>query len=224
MQQLAPDLWVAHQPLKLVGAEFGARMTVVRLGSGGLFVHSPIAPTPELQAEMNALGPVQAIVAPNTYHHMYLPAFHAAFPEAQLYGAEGVALKQPTLQFTGVLGDLPEFLWAKELDQHHLDGMPKVNEVAFLHRASRTLILTDWLFNFNHSDSWWSRTFFRLAGAWKGPQQSRLLRLSVRDRDAARAARDHLLTWDFDRIIVAHGDIIPADGKAILRRATAWLG
>ncbi len=224
MQQLAPDLWVADQPLKLAGAEFGARMTIVRLGSGGLFIHSPISLTPALQAELAALGPVQAVVAPNTFHHMYLPAFLAAFPEALVYGAEGVAMKQPSVRFAGVLGDLPEFLWAKELDQHRIAGQPKVNEVAFLHRASHTLILTDWIFNFNTSDRWWTRTFLKIAGAWRGPLQSKLLRLTVKDRAAARASREHLLAWDFDRIVVSHGDIIPTGGKAVLRAATDWLG
>lgn len=35
LQQLAPDLWIADHRLKIMGAEFGARMTVFRLGSHG---------------------------------------------------------------------------------------------------------------------------------------------------------------------------------------------
>jgi hypothetical protein len=224
LQELAPELWVADHHLKLMGAEFGARMTIIRLGSGGLLVHSPITLSPALQAQIAALGPVEAVVAPNSMHHMYLPGFVQCFPMALAYGAEGVARKQPDVQFTGVLAEQPEFLWAKEVDQHRIAGQPKINEVAFLHRPTRTLLLTDWLFNFNRSDTWWTRTFLTLAGAWHGPAQSRLLRLSIADKAAARASRDHILGWDFDRIIVAHGDIIHSDGKAVLRKATAWLG
>lgn len=224
LQQLAPDLWIADHQLKIMGAEFGARMSVVRLGSGGLFVHSPVALTPALQAAIHKQGPVEAVVAPNAMHHMYLPAFVEAFPSALVYVADGVAAKHPDLPVTGLLGDEPEPLWALELDQHRIAGQPRINEVAFLHKPSRTLLLTDWLFNFNRSDTWWTRTFLRLAGAYHGPSQSRLLRLSIADRDAARRSRDRLLAWDFDRVIVAHGDIIPADGKAVVRKATAWLG
>lgn len=224
LQQVAPELWIADQPLKIMGAQFGARMTVIRLGSGGLFIHSPIEPTEAIKSGLAALGPVQAIVAPNTMHHMYLPAFARAYPQAQVFAAEGVARKQPEVQLQGVLGDLPEFLWGKEIDQHRVGGQPSLNEVAFLHRPTGTLLLTDWLFNFVRSEGWWTRTFLRLAGALGGPLQSRLHRLSVKDRAAARASRDHLLTWDFDRIVVAHGDIIESDGKAVLRRAAAWLG
>lgn len=224
LQQLAPDLWIADHQLKIMGAEFGARMSVIRLGSGGLFVHSPVTLTPELHAAIHKLGPVEAVVAPNAMHHMYLPAFTEAFPSALVYVADGVAAKHPDLQVTGLLGEEPEPLWALELDQHRIAGQPRINEVAFLHKPSRTLLLTDWLFNFNRSDTWWTRTFLRLAGAYHGPSQSRLLRLSIADRNAARTSRDRLLAWDFDRIIVAHGDIIPGDGKAVVRKATAWLG
>lgn len=226
LRQIAPELWVAEQPLKVLGAQLGARMTVIRLGSGGLFVHSPIDPTDALLAELAALGPVQAIVAPNAYHHMYLPAFVRAFPRAQVFAAEGVARKQPEVQLHGVLGDLPEFLWGREIDQHRLAGQPKMSEVAFLHRSSRTLIVSDWLVNFaaDKPTSWWSRSFIRLIGAFGGPQQSKVLRLTVTDRAASRASRAHVLAWDFDRIIVAHGDIVETDGKAVLQRATAWLG
>lgn len=224
LQQLAPDLWIADHQLKIMGAEFGARMSVIRLGSGGLFVHSPVALTPELHAAIHKLGPVEAVIAPNAMHHMYLPAFTESFPTALVYVADGVTAKHPDLQVSGLLGEEPEPLWAFELDQHRIAGQPRINEVAFLHKPSRTLLLADWLFNFNRSDTWWTRTFLRLAGAYHGPSQSRLLRLSIADRAAARASRDRLLAWDFDRIIVAHGDIIPCDGKAVVRKATAWLG
>ena len=224
LKQLAPDLWIVDHRLTIMGAEFGARMSVVRLGTGGLFVHSPVAPTPELRAAIHKLGPVEAVIAPNAMHHMYLPAFTECFPDALVYVAPGVTAKHPDLAITSLLGEEPEPLWALELDQHRIAGQPRINEVAFLHKPSRTLLLTDWLFNFNRSDTWWTRTFLRLAGAYHGPSQSRLLRLSIADRVAARASRDRLLAWDFDRVIVAHGDIIPNDGKAVLRKATAWLG
>ncbi|MBK7824817.1 DUF4336 domain-containing protein [Nannocystis sp.] len=58
LQQLAPALWIADHRLKIMGAEFGARMTVIRLGRGGLFVHSPVTLTPELHAEIPKLEAV----------------------------------------------------------------------------------------------------------------------------------------------------------------------
>ena len=223
LTQLAPDLWVAEKPLSVYGAQLGTRMTVVRLGSSGLFIHAPVPLTPEAQRELDDLGPVQAVVAPSSMHHLYIGEYMRAYPKAQFFAAEGVAKKRPELRFHGVLGDRPEFLWGSDIDQLPILGVPKINEVAFLHRASRTLILTDWLFNFSHSPSIWTRLYLRMTGAWGGPRQSKLLRSLIADRDAARTSTDRLLTWDFDRIIVAHGDIIPSNGHAVLREATAWL-
>lgn len=228
LNQLAPNLWVADQPLSVLGVQLGTRMTIVRLGSNGLFVHGPIALTPELQAEIDALGPVQAVVAPSAMHHLHIGDFMRAYPHAQFFAAEGVAKKRPELRFHGVLGDRPEFLWGSDLDQMPILGCPKVHEVAFLHRASRTLILTDWLFNFSHARTRFTpplltRLYLRLAGAWGGPRQSRLLRSFITDRGAALASTDRILAWDFDRVIVGHGDVIETGGHNALREATAWL-
>lgn len=237
LNQLAPDLWVADQPLSVLGIQLGTRMTVVRLGSSGLFIHAPIPLTPALQRELDDLGPVQAVVAPNAMHHLYIGDYMKAYPQAQFFTAEGVAKKRPELRFNGVLGDRPEFLWGSDIDQLPIRGCPKLNEVAFLHRASRTLLVSDWLFNFSSRASGpdsspqasgphrslLTRFYLRLTGAWGGPRQSRLLRTVITDKEAARASTERLLAWDFDRIIVCHGDILETGGHTALREATAWL-
>ena len=64
MRQLDSDLWITDSPLRFLGVEMGARMTVVRLPDGKLLLHSPIAPTPELVREVEALGPVAFLVRP----------------------------------------------------------------------------------------------------------------------------------------------------------------
>src|SRR5690242_14804067 len=66
LREPAPgQLWIAEMPAAKFGFEFGARMTVVRLPGGGLFLHSPIALTPELRRELDALGPVRCVIAPS---------------------------------------------------------------------------------------------------------------------------------------------------------------
>lgn len=225
LNQLAPDLWVAEKPLSVLGVRLGTRMTVVRLGSSGLFIHAPVPLTPDLQRQLDDLGPVQAVVAPSALHHLFIGEYMRAYPKAQFFAAEGVAKKRPELRFHGVLGDRPEFLWGSDLDQLPIRGCPGLNEVAFLHRASRTLILTDWLFNFSaaHRTSLWTRLYLRMVGAWGGPRQTSRLRAAITDRDAARVSVDRILGWDFDRVILAHGDIIETGGHAALQSATEWL-
>jgi len=47
--------------------------------------------------------------------------------------------------------------------------------------------------------------------------------LLIRDRAAARACMERILDWDFDRVIVAHGDVLAHGGREALRRGYAWL-
>ena len=140
---LAPNLWELNAPLSVLGMALGHRMTVARLPDGGLWVHSPVAHSPALAAELARLGPVANIVAPNAIHDTYLEGWFAAFPTARFHGARGFAKFRPDLKFTDALGDTPDAAWAATFDQHMIRGMPRLNEVAFLHRASHTLILTD---------------------------------------------------------------------------------
>jgi hypothetical protein len=34
---------------------------------------------------------------------------------------------------------------------------------------------------------------------------------------------ERILAWDFDRVIVAHGDVLDRSGQDALRRGYAWL-
>ena len=81
--QLTDDLWVLNRPARLGPIDLGHRMTVVRLASGRLWVHSPVALADEIRTELDALGEVENFVAPSTFHDLYWPAWFAAYPEAR---------------------------------------------------------------------------------------------------------------------------------------------
>ena len=38
-----------------------------------------------------------------------------------------------------------------------------------------------------------------------------------------RAPVDRVLTWDFDRVIMAHGEVLESGGREAMRTAFAWL-
>jgi hypothetical protein len=50
LSEIAPELWVAEQPLRYLGSEVGRRMAVVRLAGGGLSIHSPASLNTQLRA------------------------------------------------------------------------------------------------------------------------------------------------------------------------------
>ena len=98
-----------------------------------------------------------------------------------------------------------------------------MNEVVFLHRASRTLVVTDLCFNVRHSDHLGTRLFMRVNGAYGRFGPSRLLRSLVRDRPALRASLERILAWDFERVVVTHGEVLEHGGRDALRAGFAWL-
>ena len=108
MQQLHSDLLVADTPLRFLGLEIGARMTVVRLPGSKLLLHSPIAATAELVREVTALGRVAYLVAPNRFHHLFVGEWKEACPDASIYVAPGLDTKRADLSIAGILTDEPD--------------------------------------------------------------------------------------------------------------------
>lgn len=49
--------------------------------------------------------------------------------------------------------------------------------------------------------------------------QSRFWRWFIEDRTAAAASATRLLAWDFQRLVVAHGEVVTDDAPAKLRAA-----
>ena len=223
MNQLAGGLWVADQPLRILGVELGARMTVVRLPGGGLLLHSPIRPSAELVGEVLALGPVSAIVAPNRFHHLFAGAWLDACPGTPLFVAPGLETKRPELPIAGVLSDTPEPLWQGALDQVLLRGLPLTNEVVFFHAATATLVATDLAFNIGSDRPAATRWAFRLSGAGGKLAPTFLERLMIRDRAGFRASIRRILEWPFDRVIVAHGSVLETGGRRALESGYSWL-
>jgi len=79
------------------------RMTVIKLRSGGLWVHAPIAPTDECIALLNELdAPVEHIVLPTTLfeHKIFVGPFQRRFPNAIVFIApDQVRLLQLVLSY-----------------------------------------------------------------------------------------------------------------------------
>ena len=229
LEERAPGLWTADGqadiavPKFLRRYDFGTRMTVVRLSDGGLFLHSPIRIDGGLRAQLDALGEVRAIVAPNRFHHLFAGDCRSAHPRARLYAAPGLPEKRKDLKFDGLLADEPRVEWRGDLEQRMIRGMPMVNEVAFFHPASRTLILTDLVFNVPGGRSWGVPVLSQILGLSGHFGPSRLGRWLIRDQQAARASLGAILRWDFDRVIMAHGDVLESGGRQKLRDAFSFI-
>jgi hypothetical protein len=222
-RELHPDLWVAESPLRFLGIDVGARMTIVRLPDQTLWLHSPIAAASELVQQVAGLGPVAHLVAPNRFHHLFVSEWKQAFPEASVFAAPGLDSKRPDLASAAVLGDAPEPGWADAIDQIRIEGVPLANEVVFFHRPSATLIATDLAFNIQASSPPLTRFAFRLSGAYGRLAPTVIERLIIRDRPAFRRSLERILAWPFERVVVAHGEVSENGGREQITRGYEWV-
>lgn len=217
-------LWTFHQPLSVMGAEIGTRMTVVRLQDGQLLVHSPIRLTTELRARIDALGRVGHVLAPNRDHYLFVRDFENGYPDAVLYAAPGVPEQLPDVRFDVVLAH-PQTVnvWNDTVPQLYFRSSPRLQEVVLFHRASRTLITSDLAFNIQHSEGLVSQVMLRLNDSYKSFGPSRVCRSHITDPAMARADVDAILEVGAGRMIMGHGEIVLSGATDQLRRGYRWL-
>lgn len=223
LQPLDTDLWISDSPLRFIGLEVGARMTVVRLPDGKLLLHSPVPATPDLVQAVQDLGEVAFLIAPNRFHHLYVSEWKERFPDASVYIAPGLEKKRSDLKGATRLSDQAEAEWADTLDQILVRGFPMVNEVMFFHRPSQTLIATDLAFNIQDSSPAMTRFAMGLIGTNGAVAPTLIERLFIRDRTVFRGCLERILEWPFERIVVAHGEVSEKGGREELVRGYDWV-
>ncbi|MGO4870585.1 MAG: DUF4336 domain-containing protein [Roseiarcus sp.] len=225
--EFGPGVWIREGPVVpfVAGFPYPTRMAVIRLSDGGLFVWSPVALSPALRREVDALGPVRCLVSPNLLHHLFLGEWKAAYPEARLFASPGLRRRRTDLAFDADLGDAPDPIWAADIDQVLVSGSFIMTEAVFFHRGSRTAIFADLIENLPRD--WfkgWRGLLARLDGiVAPNPGAPREWRASFVNRRAARRALGRILAWPIERVLIAHGEPARVDGAAFVRGAFAWL-
>ena len=222
LQEFADSVWTVTRPQRFWGIETGTRMTIVRLSDGGLFVHCPVALDAETRRDVDALGPVRAVVASSLFHHLYVGDWMAAYPEATFHHCPGLERKRADLRWNGVLAEEPEPIWAADLDQAALTARFE-REVVFFHKKTRTLVCADALLNLSTHPSRMTRVAAFLMGN-TAPGKGYLERIAVRDWSLCRKQVDRILEWDIERIALAHGAPVTTGGHEVMRAAYGWLG
>ncbi len=215
-------LWLREYSVRLGGARFNARMTAIKLRSGEVLIHSPCAFDDSLTAEVAALGRVAGIIAPGNLHWLHVRSCQQAFPDAKTHICPGVEKRARALTFDFVLGDEAPPLWAEELSQVVLRGARVMREVAFFHRASRTLIVVDLVENFTpatRGTTPFLRILFRALRMWNRPSPAPEYRFAWGDKARVREGMERILAWDFERVILSHGDVIERDARQVVARA-----
>jgi Domain of unknown function (DUF4336) len=220
------EIWIADgSDVTIAGFHYPTRMAAIRLSDGGLFIWSPIRLDGGLRAAVDALGPVRHIVAPNSLHHLFLPEWKRAYPEARLYAPPGLRNKRKDIAFDADIGHAPNPDWGEEIDQVLMSGNLITTEVVFFHVKSGTVLFTDLLQQIPADMlSGWRAVVARLdlmTGA--EPSVPRKFRLAFTGRRAAREALAKILAWPAEKVLMAHGTPVEEGAREFLRRAFGWL-
>jgi hypothetical protein len=212
IRDFGPNIWIADGPpvAALGPIALPTRMTVVKLSDDSLWINSPVTASRSEMERIALIGAVKHLVSPTPLHNWRLGPWKKVFPDAALWPRDS-------------LGDDVPPQWAADLDQVIFEGNLFLTEVEFFHAASRSLIVGDFVQNYPKREH---RPLLNAVTRVAGVQGGGVpldIRLSVFHRSRARATLGKLLSWDFDRLIVAHGDCIESDAKAFVQRAFRWL-
>ena len=157
-------IWTFEQLQGIFYVVVPIRMTVVKLGTGGLLVYAPVAPTLECLKLVNELvvehGEVKYIILPTISgleHKVFVAPFARKFPQAQVFVAPNqwsFPLNLP-LSWLGLPARRTKILpedssqtpFAQEFDYATLGPIDLklgwFEEVVFYHKQSRSLLVTD---------------------------------------------------------------------------------
>lgn len=238
LKPFAERAWIVDGPViemtypwaPFIRLPFQTRMTVVQLANGEVWLHSPTAFSPQLAEELEAIGPVRYLIAPNKLHFWWLADWQAAFPEARTYASPQVAeYGQGKREFRVdvTLSDVPPRVWDGEIDQTQVAGS-FMTETIFFHLASKTLILTDLIENFEPAKvpGRFPKMVLRASGAMDpdGSLPFDLRASFKQDTEWMQRVVEEMIAWAPERIIMAHGRPYTENAVGELKRAFRWVG
>ncbi len=214
LREFAKDIWIADGPaVRFWGIPFPTRMIVVRLGDGSLWVNSPVSATRDQVKSLEYIGSVAHLVSPTPLHDWRLKQWAEFFPHARVWEASA-------------LDDAPPAAWSADIDQLLFRGSIVLSEAEFLHKPSRTLIMGDFIQNYGFErERPLLNALKRLGGVLDGgaPSDLRFSFIGKRRRRLGAESLRKLLSWDFDKIIVAHGDLTTDSARSLVERSFQWL-
>lgn len=201
-------LWTYHQDLQLLGINIGTRMSLIEIREGELLAVSPIKFTDSVLRQVQEAGQIKWIIAPNPYHHLYVMSCKRAFPEATAFAPRSLISKRPDIGFQGVIEAKGTYPWDEAVETYLFEPQNKYSEVLLFHKASKSLIVTDYMFNLKPPTQPLARFVTKAMKIAGRPQMSRFMRFLARNPQAIDEANHQIKMWQPQRMIMAHGEIV----------------
>jgi hypothetical protein len=203
------NLLNVESALRMPLMQLPVRTTAVLLGQAVVLL-SP-APAADL-ATCARLGTVTDIVAPTLFHHLGVQRAMQTFPQARCWGVPGFKAKRPDIAWSDELAPA-NWPYQAQLPVISLAGMPKVNERVFVHHASKSLLVCDLCFNLVAAHGVGARIILGLFGTYRRFAVSRLSVRLIADKTAFRRSLGEVFSYEFDNIVMSHGEIVYGDGR-----------
>ena len=184
---------------------------------------------------------------PRLTFYSFISEWAKSYPSANVLGVEGLPEKREKnpdtkgTKFTHVWtkANKREFRvdedFEKDFDYEFVDGHQN-KELVLNYKPDRTLIQADLFFNLpateQYSKSGESATsgiltklfgsFMNTRGAATGQKRFLWYAPTSADRKSFNESVKRIDSWDFDRVIPCHGDVIETGGKGIFQKVMEW--
>jgi hypothetical protein len=222
--QIAENLWRVEGTLPRMSLR--RTMTVVRLSTGELVLHSPIALDEPAMTELGRLGETAYAILPNAGHRRDVPGYHERYPRLRFFvpssGLEDAREAVPTVE------PLASFPPDPAVTFEILDGVKEGSEAAMIVQSPDgvTVVLCDTVHNMDRKRDPLGFVMTALMGNAGRPRVSRAVRwFYITDAPAFRAHLERLARLpDLVRFIVNHEKLSEGHAaRADLVRAAASL-
>jgi hypothetical protein len=223
LERLSENVFRVEAPL-VKGPPIVRVMTVARLRSGQLVIHSAIALEESAMQELEALGKVAYLIVPNHWHRLDAARYARRYADAKVLCPPGS--RQKVEQVVRVDGTYADFPGGERVRFEVLEGVGEAEGVMIVEDdEGATLVLSDVLFNMPHRRGVSGFVLRYLTHSSGGPRISRLLRLAlIKDRRALRRHLERLADLPrLQRIVVAHHEVIDRQPAQVLRDVAATL-
>ena len=225
IEYIKDQIWIYEYPVRFGGMDLFSRTTIIKQNNSELIVHDPGSIDDSIKREIDSLGVVKYIIAPGNYHHLFVTDFQDIYPSAETFLCPGLERKRPDIKYDWILGDKPDARWEDTFEQALIQGTRYIWEVAFFHKPSKTLILVDLLENigddYQHKAGlllqfWW-KFIFRM---WNNPKAAPEYQIGWGNKKIVKNGLNKILSWDAERVILAHGENIETNVNSVL--SAAW--
>ncbi|KAH8830126.1 hypothetical protein DL96DRAFT_1591694 [Flagelloscypha sp. PMI_526] len=230
IRKVTSNITTFSKPFKVFGIlPWGGRSTAIRLNNGSVWVLASTPLTIDTKATLDAMGPVKWIMAGDVGHYLFIAEFAKAYPDAKVIAVKDLVqkLQEKDVRVDGAYGSDPEgtmYGFEEEIQARYFSGFAN-KDVAWVHGPSKTLVVADLIFNLpgteQHSKSKASSKVPLLGSLKPSGSVHKTFVYVGQDKVAMKRDVHAVAGWDFDRIIMCHGDVIETGGKAQWKEAYA---